>query len=115
MDKIIISDLEVFYRIGITEEERARPQRLLLSIEMSHDFKAAAARDNLAETIDYAAVSQSLLRFGNDSHWELIETLAADLAAMILDEFSPKQVTVQVKKFSIPQAGYVGVSLTRPQ
>ena len=77
--------------------------------------KAAAARDNLAETIDYAAVSERLLRFGDDSHWELIETLAADLAALILEEFSPKQVTIGIKKFSIPQARYVGVTLTRPQ
>lgn len=115
MDKIIISDLEVFYRVGITEEERSRPQRLLLSVEMAHDFKAAAARDNLAETIDYAAVSTRLLHFGEDSHWELIETLAADLAALILDEFSPKRVSVEVKKFSIPQARYVAVTVTRPQ
>ena len=114
MDKIIISELEAHYRVGITEAERAQPQRLLISVEMGHDFKAAAARDNLAETIDYAAVSERLLHFGDDSHWELIETLAADLAAMILDQFSPKQVTVEVKKFSIPQARHVGVTVTRP-
>ena len=114
MDKIIISELEVFYHVGITEEERSRPQRLLITVEMAHDFKAAAARDNLAETIDYAAVSERLLRFGDGCQWELIETLAADLAAMILDEFSPKKVSVEVKKFSIPQARHVAVSLTRP-
>ena len=115
MDKIIISELEVFYRVGVTEQERAQPQRLLITVEMVHDFKAAAARDNLAETIDYAAVSERLLHFGADVHWELIETLAADLAAMILDQFSPKQVSVEVKKFCIPQARYVAVTLTRPR
>lgn len=114
MDKITISDLEVFYRVGVTGEERARPQRLLLSVEMAYDFKAAAARDSLADTIDYAAVSERLLHFGDDAHWELIETLATDLAAMILDEFTPKQVTVEVKKFPIPLARYVAVRLTRP-
>src|SRR5438552_1786716 len=114
MDTIIISDLEVFYQIGITEEERARPQRLLLSVEMAHDFKAAAVRDDLAETIDYAALSQRLLRFGENCHWALIETLASDIAAMILEEFSPKKICVQVKKFSIPQAQFVAVKVTRP-
>src|SRR5260221_11820405 len=109
MDTIIISDLEVFYRIGVTEEERTRPQRLLLTVEMTHDFKAAAARDDLAETIDYASVSERLLHFGDDCHWALIETLAVDVAAMILEQFSPKQGTVEVKKFYIPQAGHVGV------
>ena|SRR5438270_10308380 len=114
MDKIIVSDLEVFYRVGITPEERARPQRLLITLEMGHDFTAAAGRDDLAETIDYAAVSERLLHFGDDSHWELIETLAVDLAAMVLDRFSPKQISVEVKKFSIPQARYVAVRVIRP-
>jgi dihydroneopterin aldolase len=115
MDNIIINDLEVFYHIGVTEAERASPQRLLVTVEMSHDFKTAAARDNLAETIDYAAVSERLLHFGADCHWELIETLADDLAAMILEDFSPKQVFVEVKKFIIPQARYVAVTVTRPR
>src|SRR5256885_17040158 len=96
MDKIVIHDLEVFYQVGITEAERAQPQRLLLTVEMAHDFKAAATRDDLAETIDYAALSQRLLRFGQDCHWALIETVAIDLVAMILEDFSPKQVTVEV-------------------
>src|SRR5207244_2462439 len=99
MDKIVISDLEVSYRVGITAEERAQPQRLLITVQMFHDFKAAAVRDNLAETIDYAAVSERVIHFGDDSHWELIETVGTDLAAMILEQFSPKQVSIEVKKF----------------
>ena len=114
MDKITICDLEVAFRVGITETERAQPQRLLITVEMGHDFKAAAARDNLAETIDYAAVSERVLHFGDDSHWELIETLAADLAGMILEQFSPAQVFVEVKKFCISQARHVAVSVIRP-
>ena len=64
IDTITIADLEVFYQVGVTEEERAQPQRLLVTVEMSGDFGAAAARDNLADTIDYFAVTQRLLRFG---------------------------------------------------
>jgi len=82
MDKIKITDLEVFYQVGVTDEERAKPQRLLVSVEMEHDFTSAISRDNLAETLDYFAISQRLLRFGDDCHWQLIETLAADIAAM---------------------------------
>src|SRR5262249_54065730 len=101
------------YRVGITEAERAQPQRLLVTVEMSHDFRAATARDDLAETIDYAAVSERIIHFGKDCHWQLIETLAADLATMVLDQFAPKQVRIEVKKFVIPQARYVAVSVTR--
>jgi dihydroneopterin aldolase len=114
MDKIRITDLEVFYQVGVTEEERAKAQRLLVSVEMEHDFTSAISRDNLAETLDYFAVTQRLLRFGQDCHWQLIETLAADIAAMIQDEFQAKTVSVEVKKFAIPQAVHVSVALTRP-
>jgi len=114
MDKIIISDLEVFYQVGITEAERAKPQRLLVTVDIARDLKAAATSDNLAETVDYHLVCQRLLRFGEGCHWELIETVAADIAAMILEDFAAKQVTVEVKKFAIPQARYVSVRVTRP-
>ena len=113
MDKIKISDLEVYYHVGVPEEERAKPQRLLVSIEMEHDFTSAISRDNLAETIDYYAVSQQVLKFGEDCHWQLIETLAADIAAMVLEDFRPRTVSVEVKKFVIPQAAYVSVSVRR--
>ena len=115
MDLIRISDLTVNFHVGVTDEERSQPQRLLISIEMEHDFSAAISRDNLAETVDYSAVCRRVIAFGDGCHWQLIETLAADLAAMILDHFSPKQVSVEVKKFSIPQARYVGVRVTRPR
>jgi len=114
MGKITISNLEVFYHVGVTDEERAKPQRLLVTVEMDHDFSAAIAGDNLAETVDYNAVSQRLLKFGDGCHWQLIETLSADIASMVLEEFKPKAVTVEVKKFVISQASYVAVSITRP-
>lgn len=113
-DTIIISDLEVYYHVGTTEAEQANPQRLLLSLELEHDFEPVAASDNLAETIDYDAVCRRLLRFGDDCHWELIETLAVDIAKMILEEFAPASVMVEVKKFIIPQTRHAAVRIRRP-
>jgi dihydroneopterin aldolase len=113
MDKIIISNLEVFYHVGVTDDERATPQRLLITVEIAHDFAPAIASDNLGETVDYAALSRRLLGFGEGCQWQLIETLAADIASMILEEFKARAVTVEVKKFVIPQANYVAVTLSR--
>ena len=113
MDTIIIKDLEVFYSVGVPDEERAKPQRLLLTVEMEHDFRAAALKDDVGDTIDYHAVSQRLSAFGDGVHWKLIETLAVDIAQMVLEEFRPRSVTIEVKKFIIPQARYVSVRATR--
>jgi len=115
MDQIIIQDLEVFYCVGVPDEERAKPQRLLLTVELQHDFTQAAQADQIDETIDYNHLAQRLLRFGEGRNWKLIETLAVDLAAMILREDKPERVSVEVKKFVIPQARWVSVRVTRPK
>jgi dihydroneopterin aldolase len=111
--KISIVDLEVFYRVGVPDAERAQPQRLLLTVEMESDFSAAAKSDSIADTIDYFAVTQRLLKFGEGRSWKLIEKLAADIADAILSEFKPQSITVEVKKFVIPQARHVAVRLAK--
>ena len=110
--KISIIDLEVFYRVGVPETERVKPQRLLLTVEMMFDFSAAAMSDDIRDTIDYFAVSQRLLKFGEARSWKLIEKLAAEIADMILSEFKPQSVTVEVKKFPIPEARHVSIVVT---
>jgi FolB domain-containing protein len=111
--KISIVDLEVFYHVGVPDEERAKPQRLLLVIDMERDFSEAVKKDSIAGTIDYFEVSQRLLKFGEGKSWKLIEKLAADICELIMSEFIPKSVSVEVKKFPISQARYVSVCMTR--
>jgi len=111
MSRISIVDLEVFYHVGVPDAERAQPQRFLLTVEMESDFSAAAKSDSIADTIDYFAVTQRLLKFGEGREWKLLEKLAADIADMILSKFKPQSVTVEVKKFVIPQARWISVSL----
>lgn len=113
MSQITIVDLEVFFNVGVTDEERAKPQRLLLTVNLEFDFSSAAMTDRITKTIDYFAVAQHVVRFGDGRSWKLIEKLAADVTDLVLSEFNPQRVTVEVKKFPIPQARYVSVSLTR--
>ena len=113
MDVITIADLEVHYHIGVPDAERARPQRLLLTIELEHDFTDAAAADDLTKTVDYGSLSRRLLAFGEGRSWKLIETLGTEIADLILKEFKPAAVTVEVKKFIVPQARHVSVRLRR--
>ncbi len=108
--KISIVDLEVFYRVGVPDAERAQPQRLLLTVILETDFSAAAKSDAIADTIDYFSVTQRLLKFGESHEWRLIEKLATDIAKMVLTEFKPCAVSVEVKKFIIPEARYISVS-----
>jgi dihydroneopterin aldolase len=113
MSKINIVDLEVFYRVGVTDQERAEPQRLLITISMDLDFASASLSDRIEKTINYSTVAQHVLKYGEGRSWKLLERLVANLADMIMSEFKPQGVLVEVKKFTIPQARHVSVSLVR--
>jgi FolB domain-containing protein len=113
MDAILITDLEVHYRVGVPDTERAQPQRLLITLELERDFSSATKQDDLATTIDYYAVSRRLLSFGEGRQWRLIETLASDIAGLVLAEFQPSRVRVEVKKFILPEAHHVSVRIER--
>ena len=52
MDRILLQDLAVWYRVGVADEERARSQKLLITIAMSHDLSRAGQFDDLRDTID---------------------------------------------------------------
>ncbi len=80
MSKITIVDLEVMYCVGVTDEERAKPQRLLLTVDMNFDFTSAAVSDRIERTIDYQTVANDMLKFGEGRSWRLIERVVAKIA-----------------------------------
>jgi len=112
-DRIILHDVEVHYHVGVPDEERSKPQRLMISVELTTDFTAAATTDFLATTIDYHRVYERLLHFGEGRTWKLIEKLAYDLVSDLLKEFPAQEATVEVKKFILKKARYTAVRVTR--
>ena len=113
MSKIAIADLEVFFCVGVTDEERATPQRLLISVDMSLDFSIAALSDRIEKTINYQELANDILKYGEGRNWKLLEKLATNLADLILARYKPQAVAVEVKKFPIPQARHVSVTVTK--
>ena len=111
MSKITIVDLEVHFCVGVSDEERAQPQRLLLTVDMSLDFASASVSDRIERTINYQTVAEGLLKFGEGRSWKLLEKLVANVAEWVLTEFKPQAVMVEAKKFSIPQARFISVSM----
>ena len=113
MDKITIQNLAVHYHIGVSDEERSEPQRLLISLELERDYSAAARTDDLARTVDYYTVAQRLMHFGDGRSWKLIEKLAADISAMVFSEFTIETLVVEIRKMVIPEAEFVSFSMRR--
>ena len=113
MDTIILSDLEVWYCVGVPDAERAHPQRLTVTVELGLDFRAAAATDDIGATINYFELSQWLVGLGEGRSWRLIETLAVEIAEGILRDHRPTTVTVEVRKYILPKTRHVAVRVTR--
>jgi dihydroneopterin aldolase len=114
MNQIIVKDLSVQYRVGVPDAEREHPQKLLITLVMDYDFSAAAKTDDIRGTVDYSLVTQRLLRFGDRRNWKLLETLAYEIAETITREYRLTSIEVEIKKFIIPEAEYVGVRVSYP-
>ncbi len=113
MDRITIKDLAVLCRVGVPEEERSKPQRLLITVKMEGDFTKACVSDEIGETINYFEVSQRIGQFCRNESFKLIEKLAHEIASMVMTEFRAENVSVEVKKFILAEARYVAFELRR--
>ena len=112
-DSIFISNLELMARIGITEEERAKPQRLTVSIAIfpKHDF--SKLNDRIENAVDYAVVCEKVRSLISASANNLIETLATGIAQMLLGQFPVDAVEIELRKYILPETDYVAVKLRR--
>lgn len=115
MDQVFINGLTLEAIIGVYDWERIAPQRLILDLEMGWDIRAAAAADDLTRTLDYAQISQRIAEFARASQFQLVETFADRLAALIMQEFSVPWLRLRLTKpGAVPEAlAGVGVLIER--
>jgi dihydroneopterin aldolase len=112
-DEIHIEQLEVFARVGVLEEERARPQRLTVNISYWPYHAARDMADKIENAVNYASVAEEAKNFVRDQSLNLIETLADRLAMHLLKTFPVQQVTVELRKFPLSDAKYIAATATR--
>jgi len=112
-DCIIVSQLEVMARVGVPPAERGAPQRLTISLRMEPERGLAELADNLGNTIDYAVVCDVVRREAEGKPRHLIETIAEEVAVLLLSRFPLHAVEVEVRKYILPATEYVAVRLRR--
>lgn len=112
-DSISIVELELSSRVGVPEKERARPQRLTVSLKLHPVTPFGELGDDLARTVDYGAVCAELQGFVNGRADRLIETLAHEMAEHLLCRFPLISVELELRKFILPATRYVAVTVKR--
>ena len=110
-DQIVIRGLELLTNIGVPAEERAEAQRL--RVHLTLEVIRFPEIDGIEGTVDYKAVADRVRESAAEKERKLIETLAQDIAAVVLGEFEVSKVRVEVEKFILPETDWVGVILER--
>lgn len=106
---IEINDLEVRGRIGVPENERKTPQKLLVSVRFQIENTFAALEDKIEQTVDYGCVATEVERVVKTSKAHLIEKLVSDLGEALMTGFPMLCLEIELKKFVLPNARYVSV------
>jgi FolB domain-containing protein len=116
-DHILVHGLRVETRVGWTDEERARPQAVLVDLDVEIDATSAARSDDLGDTVDYAKVVAEVAREVSSREERLLEALAAGVADVVSAMKGVKGVSVEVAKEIVPvpeEVGRVAVRVERP-
>ena len=114
MDHVFIEGLEIECVIGIYDWERRIRQPLVFDLEMGFDNRRPAASDDIADTLDYKAVSKRLVAFVSASDFGLVETLAERCAAIVMEEFPVEWLRLKLSKpGAVRGARNVGVLIER--
>jgi len=114
LDRIFFRDIRVEAVVGIWEWERRITQTVSIDLEFATDARKAAASDSIEATLDYKRVAKRVIEYVGNAEFQLVESLADALAAVIVGEFGVAWVQVSVAKpGAVEGSREVGVIVSR--
>lgn len=102
LDTISLTGLKVFGRHGVYDHERENGQDFTIDVALQLPLDAAAASDDVADTVHYGELAEKIAAVVAGPAVNLIETLAARLADVALDDPRVVAATVTVHKPHAP-------------
>lgn len=112
MDKIFLHGMKADTLIGVYDWERQHKQTLILDLDIG--VRRDSSSDDIADTIHYGEVCDTLRRYLGKQSFQLLERLAEYIARVLLDEFGAAWVRVKIVKPGIlPNVREVGVEIER--
>lgn len=101
-DRIELRGLRVRGHHGVFDHERRDGQEFVVDLVVSLDLSAAAASDDLADTLDYGALAQRAAAIVGGKPLDLIEAVAGRIADDVLADPRVASVEVTLHKPSAP-------------
>ncbi len=112
MDKIKLHGLSFFAHHGVYEEEQINGQEFVIDCEFSIDTSNCG--DDLERTVNYGAVAKDIVDFSTTNRYDLLESLANNLARFLLTKYDlMEELTLTVHKPHAPiKTPFTDVTLT---
>ena len=101
-DTILLQGMRFEGIHGVSAEERALPQLLEVDLEVALDLSAAAASDDLSDTLDYGELVEVCRRAVEMGTQRLLEAVAGAIADDVMRRRGVRSVTVRVRKPAVP-------------
>ena len=98
MDRILLPEIPLRARVGVSAEERASEQDITVDVELGLDLSAAGTTDDLGRTVDYESVCEAVAAVARSRPFRLIEAIAEECARAVLGGFAVDEVRVRVRK-----------------
>ena len=112
-DRIVLTGLRVRGHHGVLPVEREQGQDFLVDVVLHLDTRAAAASDDVADTVHYGELAERLAEVVAGEPVDLLETLAQRLADVCLSYELVERAEVTVHKPSAPiPLDFVDVAVT---
>jgi len=102
VDRIVISGLRQMGVHGVLAEEHERAQPFGVDVELLVDLSAAGASDDLADTVDYGAITDAIRNVIANEHHQLLERIAQRIADVCRADRRVQGVVVEVRKLDPP-------------
>ena len=111
LDRVYVRDFVLEMSIGAYRHEQGRPQRVRFDVSAEVP-PAEANSDDIGDVFSYDVILDTIRRLAENRHVKLVETLAEEIAARLLEHEAVVAVTVKVEKLDVAAAA-VGVEIRR--
>lgn len=112
-DVIALRGMHLYGRHGANPGERDAEQAFDVDVELRLDLSRASKSDDLADTIDYAALHARIERTVRAESFALLERLAAAIADEMLADDRVDRVRVSIAKPNLLSGATPSVTLNR--
>lgn len=105
---IIINDIKLNARCGVTDSERCQPQPILVDLTVQSLNEPAFQSDQIKDTVDYAAMTECVRNAGESQAFVLLEALTEHLSQTLFQHFPLTHLKIWARKIQPPMKGFTG-------